>query len=290
MSSFIPLRLKETSACWNLDDKDSFQKNAKAGIIGIDNTTPAYIESIRVKYWGGKKVETFCTNFWTTAADLQVERETKGQRAGKSYLCISTQPYPTLLPVVLSDAAHTATATTTTNNNGGDNEDNDEDNDCNDDDDDDDDDNKKLPTLPAMSSKITTASSAAAAKSGNVVDDLSACFQKAGVSSPKNAAFTTYSTKVADPILVCTFLESGKFFVDVDMNIAAALTYGDRIKATLTPGSMGISFQRGVYVSFFGNRRLRRDLGNAISKILIIDREIKYLDFVSGHLASAETQ
>jgi hypothetical protein len=85
------------------------------------------------------------------------------------------------------------------------------------------------------------------------------------VSYPKKAAFTTYATKVTDPILVHTFLEGGKFFVKVDMNIAAALNCGDRIKATLTPDAMGISFQRGVYVSFFGNRRLRKDLGNAYS-------------------------
>jgi hypothetical protein len=173
------------------------------------------------------------------------------------------QPFPTTSPVVLSDAARTATATTTTNNDGGDSKDDNEDDD--DDDDNDNDDNKKLPALPAMSSKKSTASSAAAAKSRNVVDDLSAHFQKAGVSLPKKAAFTTYSTKVTDPILVRTFLEGGKFFVKVDMKIAAALTCGNGIKATLTPDGMGISFQRGVYASFFGNRCLRKDLSNAYS-------------------------
>ncbi len=66
MSYSIPLCSKETSVRWKLDDKDSFQKKAKAGIIDIDNTTPIFIESIRVKYWSGKKVETF----QTTAADL----------------------------------------------------------------------------------------------------------------------------------------------------------------------------------------------------------------------------
>jgi hypothetical protein len=282
----ILLCSKETSTCWNIDNKDSFQKKAEAGIIDIDNTTLAYIESIRVKFWGGKKVETLHTNFWTTAADLRVERETKGQRAGKSYLCIGMQPYLTISPVVLSDVLHaqllpppppmttaettkmtmkTTTAMTTT---------------------------MTTPmtmmtttttmttmmttmattkssppclALPAMSSKKTTPSSAAAAKSGNVLDDLSARFQKTGVSLPKKAAFTTYSTKVTDPILICTFLEGGKFFVKVDMNIAAALTCGDRIKATLTPDGMGTSFQRGVYVSFFGSRHLQKDLGNAYS-------------------------
>ncbi len=145
-------------------------------------------------------------------------------------MCIGTQPYPTISPVVLSDAARTATATTTNNNDGGDDKDNNEDDNDNNNDGNDDDD-KKLPALPAMSYKKTTTSSVAAATSGNVVDDLSACFQKAGVSSPNKAAFTTYSTKVMDQFLVCTFLEGGKFFVEVNMNIAAALTCGDGIKA-----------------------------------------------------------
>jgi hypothetical protein len=116
-----------------------------------------------------------------------------------------------------------------------------------------------------MSSKKTTASSAAAAKSGNVVDDLSTCFQKAGVSSPKKAAVTSYSTKVTDTILIFTFLEGGKCFVKVVVNIAGALNCRGGIKATLTPEGMGISFQRGVYLSFFGNRCLRNDLGNMYS-------------------------
>ena len=45
------------------------------------------------------------------------------------------------------------------------------------------------------------------------------------------------------------------------MNDTAARMCGDRMKTVLNPESMGISLQRGVYLSFFGNKCLWKDLG-----------------------------
>ncbi len=64
---------KETTAHWSVNDKQLFKEKADAGLIDINNTTPAYIESIRLKWWGGRKPETFRTNYQARAADLQVE-------------------------------------------------------------------------------------------------------------------------------------------------------------------------------------------------------------------------
>jgi hypothetical protein len=122
-----------------------------------------------------------------------------------------------------------------------------------------------------MTSTKTTKKSpaASAAKKGGVVtiDEITGGVKNAVVSSPKKApAFTPYTTKVTDPALIRCFLESGERFVKVDLSLAAALLCGDGIKAILTPDGMGISLQRGVYVNFFTNRRLRKDLGDSYSK------------------------
>ncbi len=61
-------------------------------------------------------------------------------------------------------------------------------------------------------------------------------------SSKKGPAFTPYTTKVTDPILIRCFLEGGERFIKVDLSLAAALMCGDGIKAILTPDGMGISF------------------------------------------------
>jgi hypothetical protein len=65
-----PHRSKETSARWNKSNRDTFKEKADAGIIDIDNNTPAYIESIRAKFWGSKQRDTFRNNFRTRAAEL----------------------------------------------------------------------------------------------------------------------------------------------------------------------------------------------------------------------------
>ncbi len=142
-----------------------------------------------------------------------------------------------------------------------------------DDDSDGDDKDEKLPgTQPAIMSnkglkKSPLAASGAKKGGGVTVEEITAGMKNAVVSPPKKGpAFSPYTTKVTDPALIRCFLEGGERFVEVDLSLAAALMCGDGIKAILTPDGMGISFQRGVYVNFFTNRRLQKDLGDTYSK------------------------
>jgi len=72
--------------------------------------------------------------------------------------------------------------------------------------------------------------------------------------------------KVQDPILIRTVFVDGEQWVEFDVSIAAALLCGDGINAVLVSEGLGLSLQRGVYSSFFMNRRLRKDLGDKYNK------------------------
>ncbi len=118
---------------------------------------------------------------------------------------------------------------------------------------------KKVPAAAAAPKK-------APAKSGNVdalADLLQGATMTKGVKKP---AFTSYSTKVEDNFLIRTVFVDGKQWVEFDMSIAAALLCGDGINVVLAPDGMSISLQRGVYSSFFTNRRLWKDLGTTYNK------------------------
>ena len=82
----------------------------------------------------------------------------------------------------------------------------------------------------------------------------------------KNPASTSYSTKVEDPILICTVFIDEEQFVEFDVNLADVLMCGDGIKALLAPDGMGVPLQKGVYASFFTNRRFWKDLGATYNK------------------------
>ena len=121
---------------------------------------------------------------------------------------------------------------------------------------------KKVPAMAAAGA----APKKAPAKSGNV-DALADLLQGATVTKgAKKPAFTSYSTKVEDPLLIRTVFVDGEQWVEFDMSIAAALLCGDGINAVLASDGWGISLQRGVYSSFFTNRRLRKDLGKTYNK------------------------
>jgi hypothetical protein len=137
----------------------------------------------------------------------------------------------------------------------------------------DDEDNEDLSGDIMGPKKVPAAVAAAAApkkaptkKSGNV-DALADLLQGATVTKGvKKPAFTSYSTKVEDPLLIRTVFVDGKQFVEFDMSIAAALLCGDGINAVLASDGMGVSLQRGLYASFFTNRRFQKDLGAKYSK------------------------
>ena len=159
------------------------------------------------------------------------------------------------------DAVLPAANATTTNN-----EDYDAAAAANDDDDDNDDntdadadananaDEEKLPAIMPPKKKT-----AAASKTKAVDAITDALKNKASVSSPKAPAFVPYSTKVTDAYFVRTFIEGGERFVEVDLNLAAALCGKDGIKAILSNNGMSIQFQRGVLSSFFTTRRLWKE-------------------------------
>ena len=139
----------------------------------------------------------------------------------------------------------------------------------------DDEDNEDL--LSDMGPKKVPAPAAAAAaapkkgapaKSGKNVDALADLLQGATITkgAVKKPAFTSYSTKVQDPFLIRTNFVDGDQWVEFDLSIAAASLCGDEINAVLVSEGWGISLQRGLYASFFTNRRLRKDLGVKYNK------------------------
>jgi hypothetical protein len=132
----------------------------------------------------------------------------------------------------------------------------------------DDEDNEDL--LSDMTpTKVPAAAAApkkAPAKSG-IMNALTNLLQGATMTKGvKKPAFTSYSTKVEGPLLLCTVFVDGEQWFEFDMSIAAALLCGDGINAVLASDGWGISLQRGVYSSFFMNRRLRKDLGYKYNK------------------------
>ena len=87
-------RAKETAPRWGKVDNDEFRDYVKRGYIDIDNCTPGYIESVRVdprcKRFAGRSKLSFRDNYRNIAADLRVERELRGGRAGKFFVsCLS---------------------------------------------------------------------------------------------------------------------------------------------------------------------------------------------------------
>jgi hypothetical protein len=86
----------------------------------------------------------------------------------------------------------------------------------------DDEDNEDLSDM-GLPAAAAAAPKKAPAKSGNV-DALADLLQGATViKGAKKPAFTSYSTKVEDPLLIRTVFVDGKQWVEFDMSIAAAL-------------------------------------------------------------------
>ena len=82
----------------------------------------------------------------------------------------------------------------------------------------------------------------------------------------KMPAFTSYSTKVQDAILICTIFVDGEQYIEFNVSIAAALLCGDGIEPVLASDGWSVSLHRGVYSSFFMNRRIRNDQGVKYNK------------------------
>jgi hypothetical protein len=176
---------------------------------------------------------------------------------------------------ILQTAAAATTADTAATDDDDDDNDDDEGESVGNSEGEDDEDNEDL--LSDMGPKKVPAPAAAAAaapkkgapaKSGKNVDALADLLQGATITkgAVKKPAFTSYSTKVQDPFLIRTNFVDGDQWVEFDLSIAAASLCGDEINAVLVSEGWGISLQRGLYASFFTNRRLRKDLGVKYNK------------------------
>jgi hypothetical protein len=120
----------------------------------------------------------------------------------------------------------------------------------------------KAPKTP----KTTAGAKSNAPPVGNV-DSITSGIQGVTVTKGvKKPAFISYSTKVQDPLLIRPVWVDGEQFVEFDVSLAAALLCGDGIEAVLAPDGMSVSLQRGVYSSFFTNRRYRKDQGKKYNK------------------------
>jgi hypothetical protein len=100
-----------------------------------------------------------------------------------------------------------------------------------------------------------------------IVDSITSGIQGVTVTKGvKKSAFTTYSTKVEDPIMIRTVSINGEQYVEFDVSLAAALMCGDGIQVVLAPDGMSVSLQMGGCSSFFMNRRFWKDQGTKYSK------------------------
>jgi hypothetical protein len=117
-----------------------------------------------------------------------------------------------------------------------------------------------------MFTKKKTTTAAAATKEWGGGNHFRLEQVKVSVSTPKAPVFTYYSTKVQDLVLIRPVWVDDQQYVEFDMSLAAALMCGDGIQAVLAPDGMSLSLQRGVYSSFFTNRRYRKDQGKKYSK------------------------
>jgi hypothetical protein len=171
--------------------------------------------------------------------------------------------YPTLTP------PRTAAAATTSNHSEEDaaaDNDDDEDEATEDNTDKENEDIMPPKTILKKSPKTTTAGAKSNAPPVNV-DSITSGIQGVTVTKRvKTPAFTSYSTKVEDPFMIRTTFIDGEQNVEFDVSIAAALLCGDGIEAVLASDGMGVSLHRGVYSSFFTNRRFRKDLGMEYNK------------------------
>ena len=146
-------------------------------------------------------------------------------------------------------------------------DDNDDDNSNEAIDDDDDDDEDIMPPKKIVKTPSKTPTAAVAKNDAPGVDAITSGIQSVTLTKGvKKPAFTPYSTKVTDIFVFRTSFTDGEQFVEFDLSLAAALLCGDGIKAVLAPDGMSISLQRGVFASFFTNKRYRKDLGNAYNK------------------------
>lgn len=91
------------------------------------------------------------------------------------------------------------------------------------------------------------------------VDDLAESFKGLGKDRPA----TNYSLLLREPYLIRVYLEDSVRWVEVELYTGAGTLTLDRgaINAALTKDESALTIQRGVYLSWFGNKRYCQSLG-----------------------------
>lgn len=119
---------------------------------------------------------------------------------------------------------------------------------------------KKSP--PAAASTASKKVAAAATSGSGDVDDLAERLQGLGKDRPAAPA-ANYSLSLREPYLIRVYLEDSVRYIEVDLYVGAATLTSDKgtINATLTKDGNSLSIQRGVYLTWFGNKRYRQSLG-----------------------------
>jgi len=93
------------------------------------------------------------------------------------------------------------------------------------------------------------------------VDDLAERLQGQGLGKDRPAA--NYSLLLREPYLIRVYLEDGIRFIEVELYVGAGTLTSEKgtINATLTKDGTSLTIHRGVYLSWFSNKRLRQSLG-----------------------------
>ena len=168
------------------------------------------------------------------------------------------------------ETAATEAATTTTSNHSKEDATNDDDDDKDEATDNTDEENEDIMPPKTIIKSPKNPKTTAGAKSNAPpvnVDSITSGIQGVTVTKGVNKpAFTAYSMKVEDPIMIRTVFVDGEQYVEFYLSLAAALMCGDGIQAVLAPDGMSILLQRGMYSSFFTNRRYWKDQGTKYSK------------------------
>ena len=77
MPSTPPTRSKK----WDSAEQVKFKRLVREGKINPEQNDKAYIEKIRAKEWGDRKIETFRRNWKTSTAEFRIAKFKDGARA-----------------------------------------------------------------------------------------------------------------------------------------------------------------------------------------------------------------
>jgi hypothetical protein len=197
---------KETSGCWSKANKNFFRMKISQGQIDINNTTPAYIKTIRLKHWGSKTTSPSTPTIGTQPLIFCASNRLQANKKQVSHLLCFFH-----LDTSRLDALETATAPTTTEKDVNVNNNNNATN-IND---------KEGLTTMAKKDFADAASKKPAMTSGSGVDDLTDHLQLASVSTHAKKGPAYYSFTLRDAYILQSFRKDATQFIEVDLYVEA---------------------------------------------------------------------